>query len=257
MHSLTPHQELIVDQFTRQAAPFAEKPEHRDAAIMERLMNFAGVRSSDTVLDVACGPGLLACAFAATASQVTGIDLTPAMIEKARERQRETGHPNMQWDLGECTALPYPADTFSLVMTRYSFHHFPDPRKAWAEMVRVCRPGGTVLVVDVALPAEKAAAYDQFETLRDPSHVRALTLTEFTGVARDVGISDIRTDFYRLEMESERQIRDSFPEAENRQRLRDLLREDIGKNNLGLNVEQRGDAIWFSYPTLAIAGQKS
>jgi SAM-dependent methyltransferase len=256
MHDSTAHQELIIDQFTRQATPFAEKPEHRDEAIMERLRQLAGVTTADTVLDVACGPGLLTCAFAVKARHVTGIDLTPAMIEKAREGQKTRGLTNLTWDTGNSHALPYDDNTFSMVITRYSFHHFPEPLRAWKEMVRVCRPGGTVMVVDVALPPEKAAAYDHFETLRDPSHTRALTLPEFPEMARTVGLADIRTDFYRLEMESERQIEASFPEAENRQRLRDLLRADLGKDAIGLNVEQRGTEIWFSYPTLAVAGRK-
>ena len=256
MKSSTAHQDLIIDQFTRQATPFAEKPEHRDAAIMERLLRFAGVTKNDVMLDVACGPGLLACAFAVEARAVTGIDLTPAMIAKAREWQTAKGLSNLNWDIGNSTALPYADNVFSLVTTRYSFHHFPDPLAAWREMVRVCRPGGTVVVVDVALPSEKAAAYDRFETLRDPSHTRALTLVEFPEMARQVGLTDIRTDFYRLEMESERQIEASFPEAENRQRLRDLLRQDLGPNALGMDAEKRGDELWFSYPTLAIAGQK-
>jgi len=250
------HNDLIIEQFTRQATPFAEKPEHRDAAIMERLIRFSGVQDDDTVLDVACGPGLLACAFAAVARSVTGIDLTPAMIEKAREWQRAQNRANVAWDLGDSTALPYPDGVFSMVITRYSFHHFPNPLKAWKEMVRVCRKGGTVIVVDVALPSEKAAAYDRFETLRDPSHARALTLTEFPEMARQIGLTDIRTDFYRLEMESERQLEASFPEAENRQVLRDLLLNDIGKDALGLAAEKRGEEIWFSYPTLALVGRK-
>ena len=250
------HNDLIIEQFTRQATPFAEKPEHRDAAIMERLIHFSGVKGDDTVLDVACGPGLLACAFAGVARNVTGIDLTPAMIEKAREWQRMQNRSDATWDLGDSTSLPYPDGAFSMVITRYSFHHFPDPLKAWKEMVRVCRKGGTVMVVDVALPAEKAAAYDRFETLRDPSHARALTLTEFPEMARRVGLTEIRTDFYRLEMESERQLEASFPEAENRQVLRDLLLNDIGKDTLGLAAEKRGEEVWFSYPTLAIAGRK-
>lgn len=251
------HNDLIIDQFTRQATPFAEKPEHRDAAIMERLIRFSGVGAGDTVLDVACGPGLLTCAFAATARTVTGIDLTPAMIEKARQWQRTQNRPNVTWDLGDSTALPYPDGAFSMVITRYSFHHFPDPLKAWKEMVRVCRKGGTVMVVDVALPPEKAAAYDRFETLRDPSHARALTLTEFPAMARQAGLADIRTDFYRLEMESERQLEASFPEAENRDKLRNMVKNDLGKDELGLAAEQRGEEIWFSYPTLVVRGKSS
>src|ERR1700744_4780266 len=101
----TSHHDLIIDQFTRQATPFAEKPEHRDTVLMERLLVFSGVTAQDTVLDVACGPGLVSSAFAARAKEVTEIDLTPAMIEKAREMQNARGLSNLTWEIGNSEAL--------------------------------------------------------------------------------------------------------------------------------------------------------
>src|SRR5690349_18663181 len=70
------HQRLIVDQFTKQAIPFSQMPDHSP----ELILAATEVGPTDTVLDVACGPGVLACAFAQIAHHVTGIDLTPAMI---------------------------------------------------------------------------------------------------------------------------------------------------------------------------------
>src|SRR4051794_3298678 len=72
------HQRLILEQFTRQAVPFSQMRNHSP----ELLLAVSGARPADTVLDVACGPGLMACAFAKVARHVTGIDLTPAMIEQ-------------------------------------------------------------------------------------------------------------------------------------------------------------------------------
>ena len=74
------HRRLILDQFTRQAVPFSQMRDHSP----ELILAAAAVRPDDTVLDVACGPGLMGCAFAEVARHVTGIDLTPAMIERAR-----------------------------------------------------------------------------------------------------------------------------------------------------------------------------
>jgi ubiquinone/menaquinone biosynthesis C-methylase UbiE len=73
------HQRLILEQFTRQAVPFSQMQNHSP----ELLLAASGVGPTDTVLDVACGPGLMACVFAKVARHVTGIDLTPAMIEQA------------------------------------------------------------------------------------------------------------------------------------------------------------------------------
>src|SRR5262245_59371585 len=117
----------------------------------------------------------MACAFAQIARHVTGIDLTPAMIDHARALQEAQKRANVTWHVGDVRPLPFADASFSLVFTRYSFHHFLDPRAVLAEMSRVCTPGGRMVVVDVFTSnAEQASAYNHMETLRDPSHVRAL-----------------------------------------------------------------------------------
>jgi SAM-dependent methyltransferase len=250
------HREEILDQFTRQAVPFAVKPEHSDAAVFARLRAFAGVGPGDTVLDVACGPGLVSCAFAEAAAHVTGIDLTPAMIAQAREVQQARGLRNLSWKTGDAVPLPFPDASFSLVVTRYSFHHFLDPLAALREMARVCRPGGTVLAVDVALPPEKAAAYNCFERLRDPSHSRALTLDELAGLAPLAGLEQVRTGFYRLGMGAEALIAASFPPEGNADMLRALLRADLGIDGLGFEAHEAEGEIRLSFPTLMVAGRR-
>lgn len=124
----------------------------------------------------------MACAFAKAARHVTGIDLTPAMIEQAKVMQQADKLTNLTWHIGDVQPLPFADASFSLVFTRYSFHHFLDPRAVLAEMVRVCTPGGRIVVVDVFTSGpEQAEAYNRMEKLRDPSHVRALALEELTG----------------------------------------------------------------------------
>ena len=100
------HKEQILDQFTRQAAPFAAAAAIRNAAALNRIVTMAQADPNDTVLDVACGPGLLACAFARVARHVTGIDLTPAMLEQARALQRQQGLENLTWQEGDVLPLP-------------------------------------------------------------------------------------------------------------------------------------------------------
>jgi len=74
----TNHQATIVEQFSQQAIPFAQVPGHLDS--IQLLKELAEVKQSDNVLDVACGPGLVACEFATHCNHVTGIDITAAMI---------------------------------------------------------------------------------------------------------------------------------------------------------------------------------
>jgi SAM-dependent methyltransferase len=250
------HRQAILDQFTRQATPFLKKLGHANESVLRLLLEATGVTSEDTVLDVACGPGLVACAFAAVARQVTGIDLTPAMIEQAKKLQARKRLTNLTWQVGDVLALPYQDASFSLVITRYSFHHFLDPRAVFREMVRVCAPAGRVMVVDVVLVPEKVAAYNRVEKLRDPSHTSTLTLAQFLDMPGQCGLTGLTTHFYNLEMELEAQLGASFPEPGDADKIRRIFRQDIGRDDLGLGAHFRGDKIYFAYPNLVLVGKK-
>ena len=249
------HNQIIVEQFSQQAIPFAKKSGHSDA--MHMLIEMSGVSGEDQVLDVACGPGLVACAFAPHARHVTGIDITPAMIEQARRLQDEKQLENLTWQVADVLPLPFPGDSFSVVLTRYSLHHFLDPAAVLAEMVRVCRPGGRALVADVVLPPEKAGAYNRMERLRDPSHTRALTYPEMAEIVGASGLTDIRTGHYKVEMELEKQLRASFPNPGDADRIRRLFEADLGIDDLGVGAHRQGTKIHFAYPILVVVGEKS
>jgi DNA invertase Pin-like site-specific DNA recombinase len=178
------HDEKVIDQFTRWARPFAELPAHSEAGAMTQLLTAAAIEPSMQVLDVACGPGIVACAAAVRAAQVTGIDLTQAMIDHARLRQSSLGLANLDWRVGDAARLPFEAASFDVVMTRYSFHHMPDPGISLQEMKRVCRPGGRIVVCDATPAPQAQAAYNRMETLRDPSHASALTQTHLRALGR-------------------------------------------------------------------------
>ena len=83
MSTDTAHDARVVDQFTRWAERFADEPIHAEADAMARLLAIAAIEPGDRVLDVACGPGIVACEIARGGAQVTGVDLTPAMIAQA------------------------------------------------------------------------------------------------------------------------------------------------------------------------------
>src|SRR3989442_4682417 len=110
MHS---HQDTVRDQFTKQAIPFSNAPGVRDEEALRLLLDFTEAGPADTVLDVACRPGLVVCAFARVAHRLTGIDLTPAMIERARDLQRERSLGHVTPDVRDFGALPYPDASIS------------------------------------------------------------------------------------------------------------------------------------------------
>lgn len=242
----------ILDQFTRQAKPFADAAAHSAEDTLRLLVETMEVNREDDALDVACGPGIVACAMAEIARSVHGIDLTPAMIEQARKRQIEKGLSNVAWRIGDGAELPYPEDSFTLVATRYSFHHLIDPGAVLREMTRVCRPGGRVAVIDVTPEAAKTPAYDETEILRDPSHTHALSFDELKTFGDAQGLLPRRTAFYRLEIALETLLAGSFPPEGNADRIRRMAREDIGRNRLSLGVFDRDGEVYYSFPTTAM-----
>ena len=250
------HNERILNQFELQAVPFAEIPVHSDW--MQLLIELCGARADDEALDVACGPGLVACSLAPHVARVTGIDLTPKMIAQARKLQSEKGLSNLTWQIGDVLPLPFDDEHFSLVLSRYSFHHFLAPKAVLSEMIRVCRPKGRVMVVDAVLPPENVDAYNTMEVLRDPSHVHALSLTEMTELVSDSGLRDVRTARYKVEMELEATLAASFPNAGDADKIRALFREDLdsAEDRMGVGAHRVGDEIHFAYPILAIVGSK-
>src|SRR6185312_2771704 len=98
---MSSHNARILDQFTRQAVPFSQSPSVSNQRALEFIVASACAAPEDTALDVACGPGLLACAFAKVVRHATGIDLTPAMLDQARKAQRELGLSNVSWQQGD------------------------------------------------------------------------------------------------------------------------------------------------------------
>src|SRR5215210_4453912 len=111
---MTSNADIVVDQFTRQATPFASSAAMRDEDALRLLVEFSGAGRDDTVLDVACGPGLVVAAFAKLCRHAAGIDLTPAMIEKAREHAAALNLTNVDWHVGNVLPLPFPDSTFSV-----------------------------------------------------------------------------------------------------------------------------------------------
>ena len=250
------HQALILDQFTRQATPFATSPAIQDEEALSLLVAFSGAGPDDTVLDVACGPGIVVCAFAPAVRHATGIDVTPAMLDRARALQRERGLTNVTWQEGDVLPLPYPDASFSIVVSRFAFHHFLEPGRVLAEMRRACAPGGTVMVVDAAPAPDKADAFNHMEKLRDPSHARALPLAEHVRLFRDAGLPEPRLASYRLQGELEGLLSRSFPNTGDRERLREIFTSSLTDDALDMETRREGDRIRFGYPVAVLAARR-
>lgn len=248
------HNENIIKQFSKQAVPFTKIKGHYDS--VDTIISMSEVSQSDNILDIACGTGIVTCEFAKYANSVVGLDITEDMISQAIKVQNENNLTNMKFDLGDVENLPYENDSFDIVFTRYSFHHFLDTKKVFDEMTRVCKPKGKVIVVDVALESKNAKAYNYMEKLRDPSHTKALTFNEFEVLFKNRTLSNHKKSSYQVDLELENQLQASFPNKGNEDKIREIFTNDIKTNSLGMNAHFKDSKIYFSYPITIFMADK-
>lgn len=250
------HQSQILDQFTRQATPFATAPGIRDEAALKLIVEASGAGPDDTVLDVACGPGLVVAAFARVVRHATGIDITPAMLDRARAHAAQQGLTNVTWHLGDVLPLPWPDASFSIVSSRFAFHHFLEPLSVLREMARVAKPGGRVVVVDSTPRRERADAFNRMERLRDPSHVRSLPVEEHRDLYARVGLPQPRVTSYRLEGELESLIGRSFPNPGDDEKIRQIFRAALENDALDIEPRLENGQIRYGFPVSVLVANR-
>jgi len=108
-----------------------------------RLVRFAGIRTGDRVLDVACGTGVVAVTAARHGARVTGLDLTPQLLDVARDNA-VTASVDVEWHQGDVEDLPFTPESYDVVVSQFGHMFAPRPEIAVGEMLRVLKPGGTL-----------------------------------------------------------------------------------------------------------------
>lgn len=181
---------LSQQRYSRFAQRYVTSKTHAKAQELDRLVEVAQPQPAWVVLDVATGGGHTALRFAPLVAQVIATDITPAMLDKAEAFVTGQGIENTIFAPADAERLPFEDGTYDLVTCRIAPHHFPDCPRFVREGARVLRPGGLFLVQDHALPEDQAAAryIDTFEKLRDPSHNRAYSESEWVSMFQAAGL---------------------------------------------------------------------
>ncbi len=125
------------------------------ALFVPDALRLAGVRAGMRIADVACGPGLLSFAAVAAGARASAVDFSPDMIELLRERIRREEIADLEAQVGDGMALPWPDGQFDAAFSMFGLVFFPDRARGFAELRRVLRPGGRA-VVSSWVPVERA-----------------------------------------------------------------------------------------------------
>jgi SAM-dependent methyltransferase len=166
-------------RFAATAEKIAALQDARAAELAIRVREFVPVSGDERALDAGTGTGALAFALAPLVREVVGVDVVPELLAQARERAESVS--NVSFVEGDLTRLEFDRASFDLAATLRTLHHVPRPELAVAELARVTRPGGVVVVVDQIAPSDPLAALDldRFERARDPTHARTLPDVDF------------------------------------------------------------------------------
>jgi len=170
------HVDRVRERFARTSTQMVERELKRRELLRDRIRAFVPLVGTERVLDSGTGTGALALALAPFVARVVGVDIVPELLQHGREAAQMAGLDNLTFVEGDATKLPFDRDAFDLTTCHRTLHHVARPELVIAELVRVTRFGGRVLVIDQLAPVDPLAALelDRFESARDPSHTRLL-----------------------------------------------------------------------------------
>ncbi|WP_110600993.1 class I SAM-dependent methyltransferase [Salinicola lusitanus] len=215
------HGAVVERQFGARAAAYLSSSVHAQGQEFAQLRARVGEIDAPRVLDLGCGAGHVSFQLADLASEVVAYDLSPRMLAVVSEAAGERGFGNICTVQGVAESLPFAADSFDVVCSRFSAHHWRDVGLALREARRVLKPGGLAAFIDVA--ASEQPLFDSFlqtvEMLRDTSHVRDYAPSEWAKMVGEAGLAVIASSRQRLRLDFETWIA--------RMRTPDVMRDAI------------------------------
>lgn len=200
-------QDKIRASFTTQASRFSDpRLTLSSQQYIKWMIESLPLHPETSVLDVACGTGIMSRALAPFVRSVIGIDVTPAMLSQARALAENEGLLNVEFREIPAENTEFPSGTFDVSVTRFSLHHFEDPIVQVREMARVTKDDGFVAIIDLVSPSdlEMAVRYNEYERLRDPSHTMALSTENLEELIKEAGLTIRHAEQIEVQVNVER-----------------------------------------------------
>ena len=252
------HKEVVRQEFTHQAQAYAANPLIADQARLSRLVQIVHPQPQARVLDVATGPGYVAMTFAEAGCEVVGLDLTAAPLAIAEQQREARGLSNVRFQIGDAEHLPFGEHEFDIVVSRLALHHCEDPQLVLAEMSRVCRQQGVVVVEDLVVSEypTRASYQNRFEQLRDPSHTRALSISAFLALFTACGldVEHVSTDYRTQSVEQ--WLKNAQTPDDRAEQVRAMITEDELHDLSGVRPFRQDGRVYFLHRDATFVGRK-
>lgn len=197
------HDSLVDEQFAPRAEAYVTSAVHARGEDLDAFGRFVGARPKARALDLGCGGGHLAFLLASQTRSVVAYDLSEAMLAAVADVAKQRGLANIETRQGSVEALPWPDGAFDIVATRYSAHHWRNVGAGLGEARRALKPGGLAAFMDVVAPEDPLLDtwLQSLELLRDPSHVRNYSLSQWRAMVEAAGFRPTRIERYRIRLE--------------------------------------------------------
>ena len=252
--------ESAKERFGRQSVAYSKSSILANKDHLNLIVDLVAPKRSDKVLDIATGNGFLAFELADRVSEVIGCDITRDMIDTAEVIRDERKLNNVTFKMMDAESLGFDDGFFDIVSCRFAFHHFTNPGKVMSEMVRVCKNGGTIVLVDglSSEDAVKSKYHNEIEQIRDPSHVRRYPQSELEGMFRDAGLKIIHARNWDAGFYFDEWISIADPGDEIVEQLRRTMIDSIEDDKTGLNVrfDDEGRLLFTHDTVILVAGKR-
>lgn len=196
------HNAAVLEQYDSRTQAYLSSAVHAQGEDLALMASLVGQRPDAVALDMGCGGGHVAFRLAPLVSKVVACDLSAAMLDTVTAEARKRGLDNIVTKQSAAEALPCPSASFDVVATRYSAHHWGNAAAGLAQMARAVKPGGMGIFMDVVSPGQPLLDtwLQAIELLRDPSHVRNASLTEWQAALAAAGFAVEQVATYKLRL---------------------------------------------------------
>jgi ubiquinone/menaquinone biosynthesis C-methylase UbiE len=197
-------QRMTVSQFGSNASNYLTSAVHATGADLERLVAAVPAGSRVRALDLGCGAGHVTYALArGGAARIVAYDPSADMLAVVAGEAAKRGHDEVETAVGAAESLPFEDNSFELVVTRYSAHHWASVPRALKECSRVLTTGGRLIVIDVVAPENPLfdTALQVVEFLRDASHVRDFRISEWREMLLNAGFAQPSVSSWKIQID--------------------------------------------------------